>query len=589
MDAMLHRSVVPGLRWLLAATVALPVLVFTFGTRQGQVVFVLYREPKLAAIQILGWSLLGFLFWTYRESLRARSLLAEALRPPWRWLALFLAYGLVTGLWVAVPANLFYELSQYALLLLLVLSLGIWSGRDAAVPAIVEHGLVLGIGATVLVGLVQAAFPIAVLSPIDPGSGVANPSFLGYKNVMALAIVGQVFLLVRLILVYGRCRRGRLLALLLAAELVYLASLKSRTSYLALLGGGAVLLVLLAIRKQLRWRAALAGALAVALFVVALAADPGARNRAGSMLSYVRHPARYLESDRGTYLLNSLQMVRYHPLGVGFGDWQTQYPVYRLHRRDLYFTATVQVRKAHSDHVQTFAETGWPGFALWSVFWASLLAVPIRAYLRSGGTEPLLLAAQVAAYGIAMGTDYVTEHPYLKFELLLVAFLAARGAAPRILSCGRPSRWLAVAVTVLAMAGVGYSICSVYKANLAATATARYVAAMEHRELRGGGPDLGPIETELLQEGSRAGAAMARTPGYGKGLSDDYRVLSQIELELGRRREALTYARTSLRFHPYSPNTFRLMAELLRKRRPSAAAEWNLAADYIMNQATHGF
>jgi hypothetical protein len=82
MEAVLHRRVVPGLRGLLAATVALPVLAFAFGTRQGQVAFVLYREPKLAAIQILGWALLGVLFWTCREDLRARALLAEALRPP---------------------------------------------------------------------------------------------------------------------------------------------------------------------------------------------------------------------------------------------------------------------------------------------------------------------------------------------------------------------------------------------------------------------------------------------------------------------------------------------------------------------------
>jgi hypothetical protein len=45
------------LRGLLAVTVALPILAFLFGTRQGEVTFMLYREPKLAAIQILGWSL----------------------------------------------------------------------------------------------------------------------------------------------------------------------------------------------------------------------------------------------------------------------------------------------------------------------------------------------------------------------------------------------------------------------------------------------------------------------------------------------------------------------------------------------------
>lgn len=580
-----HSTNAPGLRALLAAVVALPLAAVSFGSWQGQVVYVLYREPKLAAIQFLGWALLGCLFRVYRDDFRTGELLAGLWRPPWRWLALFLVYGLATGLWIEVPANLFYELSQYGLLLLLVIALGAWSVRDPAVPRIVEHGLVLSLGAAVLVGLVQATFPLAVLSPIDPGSGVANPSVLGHKNVMALAVVGQIFLLLRLVLACGPCRRGRLLALLLAAELVYLASLESRTSYLALLAGAAVLAALLGVRGWLRPRVVLSGGLAAALFLAALAVDPGARSRAGSVVSYLSHPSRYLESDRGIYLLNSFQMVRHHPFGVGLGDWQTWYPLYRLHDRDQHFTEAVQVRRAHSDHVQALAETGWPGLVFWLAFLGSLLAGAVRASLRSETWEPLLLAAQVAAYGAAMATDAVAEHPYLKLEFFLVAFLAARRTAPRSAFRGGPSRWLAPGIALLAVAGMGYAVCLAWKADLAATATARYVAAMRY----GGRPDLDPFEWMRLEEGSRAGEAMARTPGYFKGLSDDYRVLAQIDLRLGRRRRALSYARDSLRFHPYSPNTFRLMAELLQKRRPTAASRWSRAADHIMNEATRGY
>lgn len=642
------------LRGLLAAAVALPILAFLFGTRQGEVTFVLYREPKLAAIQILGWSLIGCWVWGHRADLRARDLRAELLRPPWRWLALFLAWGLITGLWIEVPANLFYELSQLFLLLLLVLVLGIW--RDPAVPEIVEHGLVLSVGFAVVLGLVQGVFPLAVLSPIDPGSGVANPSLLGYKNVMALAVVGQVFLLARLSLRYGWSRRGRLLGVLLGVELIYLASLQSRTSYLALAGGALVLVPRLG-RRRVLW-----GGLAAALFLAAVAVDPGARGRIGSMLGYLGHPARYLESDRGTYLLNSIQMVRYHPLGVGLGDWQTQYPLYRLHRRDLYFTETIQVRRAHSDHVQVFGEMGWPGLVLWIAFWCSLLAAAVRG-------SPLL-AAQVGAFVFAMLTDSMFEHPYLKLEILLVAFLATRSgvvppsgeldgglvevdeplvrvfgrsvevvgrsegvvepfvevdeplvqvAGPSVEPLGRsgevsgspgevsgspgevagsseevPGRFvevferseesagrlgklvarsktaLALAFTLLALAGAGYGACLARKVWLASGMTADYVAGR-------------------LEEGARAGEAMTRVPGCYKGLGDDYRVLAQIEMGLGRRRRALEHARTSLRFHPWSPNTFRVMADLLRERRPSSAARWSRAADHILNEATHGF
>lgn len=592
------RSASGWLHGLLGIAVAVPVLAFAFGRRQGQVVFVLYREPKLAAILSLGSILLTALFWSRRADLRPQALLAALLRPPWRWLALFLAYGLVTAAWVAVPANLFYELSQYVFLLLLVLTLDVWAAHDPAVAGIVEGALVLSLGAAAVVGLVQGVFPLAVLSPIDPASGVSNPSFLGYKNPMALALVGQLFLLLRLLLQSSGLfsLRGRLLLALLAAELIYLASLQSRTSYVALLGAAVFAGLLVVVRERLSPRAlrvCLAGAAAGALFLLAVAVSPGARARAGSALSYLVHPASYLESDRGTYLLNSLQMVRHHPLGVGFGDWQTQYPVYRLVRRDLYFSATVQVRKAHSDHVQTLAETGWPGLGLWACFWISLLAVPIRGFWQGGGGRSLLLAAQMAAFGIAMGTDYVTEHPYLKFEFLLVAFLAAQPARPAQSPAPAGAKehapvWPAVTVTVLAVATLAGAACLVRKAALAASATEKYLTVQEERDRRRAGPELDAAERALLEEASRAGAGLAATPGTTKGLSDTYRILAQTEQMLGNRPRALAYARSSLRLHPYSPNTLWLLAELLHDR-PSEAAAWSRAADYVMNEATAGF
>jgi O-antigen ligase len=583
------------LRALLGATAALPALAIFPGRRAGSMVYVLYREPKLAAVQILGWSALAALFWVCRSELQPRALLSALLRPPWRWLALFLVYGLITALWVAVPANLFYELNQYALLLLLIVALELAAERDPAVPRIVEHGLVISLGVAAVAGLVQGVFPLSFLSPIDPGSGVPNPSFLGYKNPMALALVGQVFLLAHLALRRRGSRGGRLLLVLLAAELVYLASLKSRTSYVALLGAAAVLGLLLAAREGMSrrlLRVSLAGAVAVCLFLGAVAADPATRSRAGSVLSYLGHPAGYLESDRGTYLVNSLQMVRDRPFGVGLGDWQTQYPVYRRVHRDLYFTAAVQVRKAHSDHVQILAETGWPGFALWSLFWVSLLAAPVRRYLRTGEAYPLLLAVQLAAFAIAMATDYVAEHPYLKFEFLLVAFLGARAAREPVPeqppAAGRARSWPAVAATAVALAVLAGAVCHVRKAALAAAATGEYLSAVQHLERRGG-PGLDAAERALLEAASRAGEALARTPGTNKGLSDDYRILAQTEMRLGNRPRALAYVRASLRLHPYSPNTMWLLADLLHDRQPAAAARWSHAADYVMNAATHGF
>lgn len=580
-------------RWLhasLGAVVGLPLFAFAYGTRGGRVAFVLFQEPKVAAIQILGWSLLAGVAWLYRGRLGLGAFWAALLRPPWRWLVLFLAYGAVTVFWVAVRANLFYELSQYLLLLLLVLALGLWADRDPAVPKIVQGALVASLGAASLVGLIQGIFPIAPLSPIDPGSGVANPSFLGYKNPMALALAGQFFLLAGMVHSRGLGRRsGRLLALLLVAELVYLGTLNSRTSYLALGGATLVLIVLLLMKEGFSRRALRivgVGSGLAALFVLVVAIEPVTRGRALSMLSFVAHPARYLESDRGTYLVNSLHMVGDRPLGVGLGDWQSQYPVYRQVRRDLYFTPSVQVRSAHSDHVQYLAETGGIGFALWVGFWVSLLALPIREFLRSGQPRALLLAAQAAAFGIAMATDYVTQHPYLKFEFLLVAFLVTRVAeeapVPREVSAVRPGLGAAVLLTALAVAAATYQVLSVRKAWLGAEVTAAYLALEERGSLSD--PDL----AAWAEQAARAGDTMAHTPGYHRELADTYRILAALKLRLGHREEALKYARASLRLAPYSPNAMRLMASLLRDR-PAEAAAWDRAATYVMDEATAGF
>lgn len=565
---------------LLAATVALPVLAFGFGTCQGQVAFVLYREPKMAAIQMLGCGLMAALFWRFQRDFQVRNLAAVLLRPPWIWLVAFTGYGSVTLAWAAVPENGLYELGQYGLLLLLVACLDVWAARDPAVPRWTEGALVLSVGVAVAVGLVQRAVAIRFLSPIDPGSGVPNPSFMGYKNPMALAIVGQVFLLARWAVSAGPGRGRRLLGVSLAAELAYLATLKSRTSYVALVGAALFLLILFAVRERFRpkvLRAALGGLVAAGLFFSVLAADPVARGRAASLFK-LSHPARYLESDRGIYLLNSLQMVRHHPLGIGWGDWASQYPVYRRHHRDVYFTANVQVRKAHSDHVQTFAETGWPGLSLWAGFWISLLAAPLARYVRSGETEALFGSAQLVAFGIAMATDYVTEHPYLKLEFVLIAFLAGRRMQAPAAQAGRTRLSPAVLITFLALGAGVLSVCQVRKAALGALVTERYVTAMA----RGG-------DAALLAEASRAGEALTRTPGFNKGLGDDLRVLAQVEARLGHGKRARELARASLRLAPYSPNTLTLMAELQRDHRPDEAAEWSRAAQYVLEEATEGF
>jgi O-antigen ligase len=564
--------------------------------RDGHVAFVLYREPKLAISQILGWALLAALAWMQPGGLRAMDVVARLRRLPWALLALFTGWGLITALWVEVPQNLFYELEQYALLLPLALALEAWADRDPTVPQSVELGLVASLGLCVAVGILQAIVPLAILSPIDPGFAAINSSFFGYKNPMALAVAGQIFLLVRLC---ARLRPGRRvpLMLLIATELIYILALKSRTVWAALAGAILFLALLVLVREGFSRRLARAAVVLAAVAILCgtmVTAVPDLRWRAASLTGYLTHPSTFLESDRGTYLINTLQMARFHPLGVGLGDWQTQYPLYRKARRDLFVSDTTQIRKAHSDPVQYLGETGWPGLALWLGFVLSLLVSPVRRFLRTGDLQAGLAAGQVMVFALAMLADSLVEHPYGKMQMILIAFLAvragdgeARRAEPRL---EHPRRWslAAVGLTLVAACAVVISIRLIDKSFRAAVATDLVLEAQERMQSRTGPPRLEPQERALLERAVRAGEGLDRGPGISKELGRDLLAVARAELLLGHLDRAAFFTRAALHLQPYNPEALGLMATALQNR-PVRAAWWRSAHDYVLNEATHGF
>jgi hypothetical protein len=388
-----------------------------------------------------------------------------------------------------------------------------------------------------------------------------------------------------------------LLALLLGGELVYLASLRSRTVYFALLIGAGYLLGVAVLRRpQAVTRLLRAGLLAAALLAAGLALNHAALERAGSLLHFVLQPRAFMDSDRGTYLLNTLNMVRHNPFGVGLGDWQTHYPVYRLHHRSLYFSPTEQVQRAHSDHVQILGELGWPGFVLWCLFLGSLLLLPTRRYLKDGDLKSLLLAAQVAAYIAAMATDYVIELPYNKFEFFLCVFLVLARcppAPPRLFEVRtKPlptarSVAVAVAVTASAVLSSAYHSSLLSRHMLSSAFTESYRRALPL--LRDDDP-LRRIDGErLLAEAARRGELFDRLPGHVKRAYSDYLVLAHVAALRGHDDGALDYARKALDRHPYQPTTMGLLATVLRDRDPEAAASWRLAQHYVLHEATVGF
>ncbi|MDL1958601.1 MAG: hypothetical protein LWW99_04385, partial [Deltaproteobacteria bacterium] len=104
----------------------IPPLVFVPGRFREQWIFVNYREPKLAAIQVLAWLFLT-VFWLaiWKDSLRHERLLG-VIKDRWTWLLVaFVLYLCWTARQVLVIEAAFYELAQYWTLLNLYIALGV--------------------------------------------------------------------------------------------------------------------------------------------------------------------------------------------------------------------------------------------------------------------------------------------------------------------------------------------------------------------------------------------------------------------------------------------------------------------------------
>ena len=575
------------LKLLLVAAIALPAFAFRTASYQGEVVAVLYREPKKDAITIFFWAFVLLFLWIKGRQLDRDRLVRIISDPPIIILSILLIYFSLTRLWVTVPANWGYEMAQYGLLFLVMLVLLAWTTVDPTIPTLVERALIASIGVVAGIGVLQGIWPAVAPPPINPFGEVGNPSLMGYKNPAALSVLAQIFLLAG---VAFSSRRGGavgrvLLAVLLVIEIFYLVDLQSRTVAFSLVIGVAVLWVFLALSRSGSARRLVIGSVAAILMAVAgLALNPAARAKVISVSRLVGHPQTYLDTDRGTYLVNTLNMVRYHPFGVGIGDWQTMYPVYRRVNRETAFDDRFQVRRAHSDHVQMLGEGGWIGLILWWTFLAVLLARAAIATVRRRDHQAAFLTAQVAAVSVAMSTDYFTEIPYNKLQFFLLAFLAvSRSVMPRSDFTGVVPRgpWILVTALVLAasLGGTAMALQTERKLIGSATTTALYLKATQP------GIEI-TVSRALLHNAARIGDSWVPLPGHWKPLFRDHLALARSEAFIGRRRRARDHALESLRLQPFNPQTLRLMADLSDD--PIEEARWRAAADHVETSAGSG-
>lgn len=589
---------------LLALLISVPAFAVWPWSDEGGARFVLYRQPKEAAIGVLAWLFLVVFFW--RQQVAGASPLMVVANTLRRWevriLAAFLGWMACTAFWARVPENSLVELRQYLPLFLLLLVLVGWQERNPEVSRWIRLSLVLSLAGLTGMGLLQLFWEIAWLAPINPEIGAPNPSFMGYKNPMALALLGQIFLLAEM--ASGRRSERRSSwpggswpwRLLLALELGYLATLGSRTSLFAL-GAGALLLFVLTVGARRNdphksedgvsaRGAGLAWALAVVgVFVVVLGSHPVGRAKAESVLEYLSQPAKYLESDRGIYLLNTLEMVRHHPFGVGLGDWQTHYPVYRAVGRDVAFNETHQVRRAHSDPVQILGEGGWLGFFLW----VALLGWPILRAMREGwrgDRGSRFASAQLLALAAAMSTDYLLDLPYGKLQLFLVlalAFAREGTSASGVQAQGiAADRWLRAGWKVALVLSLLLSVA--FHASLLRRTLAAAAMQQGYQRWVSQGAEALPF---LRQRIATYGPMFLASSAVTKTSYRDFVVLAHSAALLGHRPEAITLARRSLDLHPYYPQTYDLMAYLADD--PEVARAWREARLYILEEARHGF
>lgn len=584
---------------LLIGVVVVPAVVVVGGVEAG-VPFTTYREPKLVAAGLLGWTFVLAYLAARGRRLDPRALRQTLSRPFFALFLAFLVYGGASRAWVRVPENHLYEWNQYLLLFVLTVLLDLWARERPEVRPAVHLGLVVSLVPVVVVGYLQLAGAVPFLVPIDPGYGVRHASLLGYKNPAALAVAGHLWLLLGAGISVLRSRRPWPLRLLVAsyaaAVVLYLATLQSRTAVAATAGAAGLVGLLNAARHRRLpgGRGALALLLAAGLALAAVVtAAPALRERFASIASYLAQPSTLLDSDRGVYLRNTLAMVEDRPFGVGLGDWQTWYPVYRRHDRYRAFDDTFQVRRAHGDHVQLLGELGWPGLALWWSLLGAALAPPLRRFLRHGRRHDLLLVGQLAFFLLAMAGDYVVELPYLKLQLFLVCFLAvSRFPGPEALA-EEPARaprrsptrgWLAAALVGVALLQLAWYAGLGWRSAAAARLEVSFRSSPPAPE--------SPALARRARLGRRFlvgdGAGWTPPAGHAKTFFRPHLVLARDAAAGGDEARALASLRRALALHPFHPGALGLCAEILGRSSPEQARQCAELRDHVLHEATDG-
>lgn len=549
-----------------------------------------YAEPKVFALQTTGWL---FLVWLVGSRKISTAALVRTLANPFcAAFLLLLLYALTSRSWALFSPNHFFVWNQWLLTFALAVAVCAWAQDDHRIRRGWPLGLFVSLLPTLAISGLQLAGAELWLQPIDPGYGVRNPSLMGYKNPMALAVLGHFCLLAGLWL---GVRRSRAVALGLSAigafELYLLAGLQSRTAMVALAATTMAigLLFLARHRRESHLRAhAITAPLALGLVLVGFVyLQPQARKRLLTLRDLIAQPAGLWESDRGIYLRNTLHMATLEPLGVGLGNWQVVYPVMRKSGRDLAFDDRVQVRRAHNDHAQILGELGWPGLVLWLSAWIWALAAGARRYWRSGQALDLALWALVFAWTLAMACDYLYELPWHRLVLMSCGVWIStpaprsRETAVRSRDLRSPSPAPSLAVTVLLLVAG-------FQTGTGAAALARSHLGLQIRQHYALARSLWLVAPRTAEAHAAAAIEAGRRylwlPGITQTSFQIHLRAAEASLWLERPEVARVHLQQGLALHPLHPPVFRNLARLaeLEEKDPAHCFETH---HHLMHEA----
>ncbi|MFI5349485.1 MAG: O-antigen ligase family protein [Elusimicrobiota bacterium] len=319
-------------------------------------------------------------------------------------LLLYAAAGLVAALLSGAPAesqrDAIKDLHRLWPLGITVAALAL----DPETP--VGPALGISFGAMALYGIGQTAFGGRPEGVLVRAHGFVHP--VVYGEMMALAVLGGASALLR-----PRSRRARAAAA--AFTIAAFAALILSGTRMALGGvlAGVALMALLEPRAR-RWvlPALMAGAAAVAAWEFA---PIGYRERA---LSSVLKPGNIDGTSTRRILWDvALKIFRDHPLtGAGPGGYRRLFPLYHPEAIDR----QTSWASAHNLYLHQLAERGVLGGAVLFVLCALMIARPVRAARRGGGTSALWTAGAVAAFLVMSLTETSFQNEQFGALLMLI-------------------------------------------------------------------------------------------------------------------------------------------------------------------------